>query len=270
MYYKLAPAILLFISFFAFKTNAQSNLVVFSEQNETFLLGVDNVNCNTVNKNNIEVADINKKKITVNVELKNGTEINKKIELPNNSKYVLAIVKDGYSYSLKYRGTYGKSEKTPVFVKNNRILSVVAFKNNVKRSNHKKKKQDNKTVYPIKTKQKPIVYTNSKNNTSNNNNSISNSKLISLNNLIPKLKTKRSEAVKCGIIITELQKGNFNCRQLNYVYTFLDSDKLKLDIIKKVKNNISDKNNVNFLLTSFASDESKYVFWNIVKDLSKE
>lgn len=89
--------------------------------------------------------------------------------------------------------------------------------------------------------------------------------LLSINDLLDRLKTANSDEIKTSLIIEELKKGNYNCRQLNHLFGFLKNDQNKLKIFSRVHRNCIDIQNYKTLLESIKDKDVRYL---IVKQAS--
>lgn len=231
---------MLLILFFSMELTAQTKLIVFSENNDTFIANINSDNRDNEGNNFFEFSNVNDDIITLKIELKNNLKLKKSINLIYAKQNIYSISNENGFYEIRYRGNYHLNEKLPDFGYD---------------KDWKNKKEPN-IAYLSKPNKNNLIEEEEEVD-------INPSKLININNLLESLKNKTKEEDKTKLIIAELQKGMFNCRQLKFTLTKVELDSSKLEILQNTSDNCIDKENFASLTSSFESELSKVEFMNM-------
>jgi len=117
-----------FFLLFSFALQAQSKLIVYSENNEKFTANIFNENNVKKGSNFFEFNDINAKSVVLKIKLKNSLELNKKIYFNNSKQEVYAVSNENGNYKIRYRGSYHFKEKMPSFFKKSKTTHKTRVK----------------------------------------------------------------------------------------------------------------------------------------------
>lgn len=85
-------------------------------------------------------------------------------------------------------------------------------------------------------------------------------RLIPLNNLLNSIDQISAPSIKREMIINRLSNGNYNCRQLQELFTKVENDKDKLLIFEQTNHNCLDPQNFEILTDSFSQEEYSELF----------
>ena len=92
-------------------------------------------------------------------------------------------------------------------------------------------------------------------------------KLVNINIILDAIEGLSDDKSRTKIMVKELNKGKYNCRQLKFLFTKITSDYSKLYTFKSTVNSCLDKNNLMTLKSSFKTKKYKTEYVKLVSKL---
>ena len=92
-------------------------------------------------------------------------------------------------------------------------------------------------------------------------------KLVNINIILDAIEGLPDDKSRTKIMVKELNKGKYNCRQLKFLFTKITSDYSKLYTFKSTVNSCLDKNNLMTLKSSFKTKKYKTEYVKLVSKL---
>jgi len=232
-----------FLLIMSLELNAQTKLIIFSEDSNIFLANFDG--CNQVKKgsNFFEFTNLDMNVVVLKILMDNNNRLKKTIALNKDRQNIYSISNDGGFYEILFRGDYDINQELPVFEFNKNSINnpgevIDCNKKHTSTSNE----LENEIYYPP-------------------------SKLVNINQILDSIKGVSDEKEKTTIIVKELNKGKYNCRQLSFLFTKIKTDYSKLYTFKSTANNCIDKENLKSLKNNFKSKKYKSDFLKLVSYL---
>lgn len=228
------------VLFFSLKLSAQTKLTIFSEDNSMFIMNLDDKVIANEGSNFFEVTDININTLFLKVVLDNNQKLNKTLKLKAGKHNVYSIANENGFYKIRYRGYYGISNELPDF------------------ENIKDWEYTSETVleYPSLTEEVDNQEIESYQD-----------KLVNVNTILDLIEGVSDDKKRTSIMVKELNKGKYNCRQLKFLFTKISTDYSKLYTFKSTVNNCLDIENLKTLKSSFKSKKYQAEFVKLISAL---
>lgn len=227
------------ILLFSLELNAQTKLIVFSEDNSSFMANINDDNRANEGSNFFEFINVDIVNGILKVVLENNQKLKKTITLKKGKQNVYSISNDGGFYEIQYRGYYDLNEDLPDFEFTKNLVNSPGV-----------------TIdYSQVEEEEELEIDNTK------------SKLVNVNLILNSLEGVTDNKLRTSIIVEELNKGKYNCRQLKFLFTKIDTDYSKLFIFKSTVKSCLDKENLHTLKSSFKSKKYQNEFISLVSKL---
>ena len=231
---------LLIILLISVGLNAQTKLIVFSEDNQAFVATLNNDVAGKDAKSLFEFNNVGNQNHILKVEL-NNQRLKKTIKLQENMQNVYTISNnDGY-YEILFRGSY--------YLEDTKEENIFDKKTSSSKEVKKAGSQDSVQLITVEE----VDYAQNE--------------LININYIIDELSQKENEKSKSLYIVDELNKGKFNCRQLKYLFSKIDTDYSKLYTFKSTIHRCVDKENLIILMQSFETQKYQDNFKELISYL---
>ena len=231
---------LLIILLISVGLHAQTKLIVFSEDNQSFVATLNNDVAQKDAKPLFEFSNVGNQNHILKVEL-NNQRLKKTIKLKENMQNVYTISNnDGY-YEILFRGSY--------YLEDTKEENIFDKKTSSSKEVKKAGSQDSVQLITVEE----VDYAQNE--------------LININYIIDELSQKENEKSKSLYIVDELNKGKFNCRQLKYLFSKIDTDYSKLYTFKSTIHRCVDKENLIILMQSFETQKYQDNFKELISYL---
>lgn len=232
--------------FFSLGISAQTKLIVYSEDNSIFSARLNQDNLANEVSHFFEFININIESVVLKIVLENNQKLKKTINLEEGKQNIYSISNDGEFYEIQYRGNYNLNEDLPDFEFTKDLVNnpglIVDF------SLIQKEKEEEVEEVENEIDRTP-------------------SKLVNINLIIESIEDITDDKKKTKIIIEELNKGKYNCRQLKFLFTKIKTDYSRLYTFKSTVNSCLDKENLSTLKNSFKSKKYQQDFMKLVSTL---
>ena len=228
------------ILLFSLKLSAQTKLTIFSEDNNIFIANLDDKVIANEGSNFFEFTDINIDTVILKIVLDNNQKLKKTIELKNGKHNVYSIANENGFYKIRYRGYYGINTELPDFENRNDWVYT----------------SETVLEYPFITEVDGESEVESYQN-----------KLVNVNTILGLIEGISDDKERTSIIVDELNKGKYNCRQLKFLFTKINTDYSKLYTFKSTVNSCLDKENLMTIKSSFKSKKYQAEFNKLVSTL---
>lgn len=226
------------IFFLSLELTAQTKLIVFSEDNGVFLANLNDDNRANEGNNFFEFTNVNIKSVILKIVLDNNQKLKKTITLKEGKQNIYSISSDGGFYEIQYRGNYDLSEDLPDFAFTKDLVNNPGIAIDYSSTEEEEQEIDNTP-----------------------------SKLVNINLILDSIEGITDDKKRTTIIIDELNKGKYNCRQLKFLFTKISTDYSKLYTFKSTVNSCLDKQNLPTLQLSFKSKKYQREFKKLVSSL---
>ena len=226
------------ILLFSLKLSAQTKFTIFSEDNNIFIANLDDKVIAKEGSNFFEFTNVNIKTVVLKIILDNNQKLKKTITLKEGKQNIYSISNDGGFYEVQYRGYYDLNEELPDFEFTKNLVNnqgVVIDYNSIS------KEEQEIDLTP--------------------------SKLVNINLILDSIEGITDDKKRTTIIVEELNKGKYNCRQLKFLFTKIKTDYSKLYTFKSTVNSCLDKENLLTLKSSFKSKKYQEEFKKLVSSL---
>jgi len=228
---------LILIFFLSIKLNAQTKLIIYSEDHTIFLAYLNNVYKAKEGNDFFEFININIQNVILEVKLDNNQHLKKAISLKKDFQNIYSILNENGVYKIFYRGYYALDEDLPDFEFNKDLINNPG------------------EIVDCSTDDEVLEVDNARN------------ELVNINTILSSIENKTDKKEITQIIISELSKGKYNCRQLKFIFSKLHSDYSKLYIFKSTVNSCLDKENLHSLKNSFETKKSRLEFNKLISSL---
>lgn len=228
------------ILLFSLKLSAQTKLTIFSEDNNIFIANLDDKVIANEGSNFFEFTDINIDTVILKIVLDNNQKLKKTLKLKNGKHNVYSIAIENGFYKIRYRGYYGISTELPDFENRNDWVYT----------------SETVLEYPFITEVDGESEVESYQN-----------KLVNVNTILGLIEGISDDKERTSIIVVELNKGKYNCRQLKFLFTKINTDYSKLYTFKSTVNSCLDKENLMTIESSFKSKKYQAEFNKLVSTL---
>jgi len=247
------------ISFFSFELHAQKELIVFSENNELFLANLNSDNIAKKVSNFFEFTNLNFNTAVLEITLNNNQKLKKTIFLKENTS-IYSITNLSGTYKIEYRGNYNLDEELPQFEFTKNIVDTPGVTIDYSLISVGKQKVEKVGAVAEVVEPEEIIEEEEEIDRAPN-------KLVNINIILDSIEGVTDDKKRTTIIVKELNKGKYNCRQLKFLFTKIKTDYSKLYTFKSTVNSCLDKNNLLTLKSSFKSKKYQTQFVKLVSRL---
>jgi hypothetical protein len=219
----------------------QTKLIIYSENDQIFTVNLYNNNIIKEGSTFFEFNNINLQSVGLEIRINNNQKLKKTIKLKNDMQNVYIVSKTNDNYEIKLKGNYPLDEPG-----DNDILV------------------DDEITPKVETKNTSVANTRTEETEEID---YAKNILINMNKILDNMDTKPNDKSKTLFIVEELNKGNFNCRQMKYLFSKINDDYSKLFTFKSTIRKCIDKENLMILKDCFNSDKYKNDFSELVSSL---
>ena len=275
------------ISIFSFELHAQKELIVFSENSELFLANLNSDNLAKKVSNFFEFTNVNFETAVLEITLDNNQKLKKSILLKENTT-IYSISNLSGSYKIEYRGNYNLDEELPQFEFTKNIINNpgVTIDYSLVPVGIVELEDEQEGEEPVDTEAtaEEVVEESKVNNieepvelevavvkevekVEEEEIDRAPNKLVNINIILDSIEGITDDKKRTTIIVKELNKGKYNCRQLKFLFTKIKTDYSKLYTFKSTVNSCLDKGNLLTLKPSFKTKKYRTEFVKLVSRL---